>query len=75
MRKVMLCCGLGMSTSLLVKKTQKEAEARGLNDLEFFACAANEYSDKLRKDGEIEVCLVGPQIRYLLKDFQVDANG
>ena len=30
MKKIMLCCSSGMSTSLLVKKMQEEAARRGL---------------------------------------------
>ncbi len=30
MKKIMLCCSSGMSTSLLVKKMQEEALKRGL---------------------------------------------
>ena len=30
MKKIMLCCSAGMSTSLLVKKMIAEAEQRGL---------------------------------------------
>lgn len=69
MRKVMLFCGLGMSTSLLVKKTQKEAEQRGINDIEFFAASASEYENKLNED-DLKLCLVGPQVRYLMKDVK-----
>ena len=40
MKKIMLCCSAGMSTSLLVKKMVEEAEKRGLDvDIKAFGVA------------------------------------
>ena len=63
MRKIMLFCAAGMSTSLLVSKMQKEAEARGLNDLKIWAVSVSEYE---REIGTVDVCLLGPQVRFRL---------
>lgn len=73
MKKVMLFCGLGMSTSLLLKKTQKEAMERGITDIEFFATSVNEYETRLRED-DIALCLVGPQVRYMMKSVKNEAE-
>lgn len=62
----MLYCGLGMSTSMLVEKAKREAAARGIEDLEFIA-AGNAEFEKYIKQGDVNVCLIGPQVRYLLK--------
>jgi PTS system cellobiose-specific IIB component len=63
MRKIMLFCAAGMSTSLLVSKMQKEAEARGINDLKIWAVSVSEYE---REIGNVDVCLLGPQVRFRL---------
>jgi len=55
MRKIMLFCAAGMSTSLLVSKMQKEAEARGINDLKIWAVSVSEYE---REIGTVDVCLL-----------------
>jgi len=46
MKKILLCCNAGMSTSLLVQKMQKEAASRGL-DVEIEARPLNEAHDHL----------------------------
>ena len=63
MRKIMLFCAAGMSTSLLVSKMQKEAESRGLNDLKIWAVSVQEYERELPN---VDVCLLGPQVRFRL---------
>lgn len=70
-KTVMLCCGAGMSTSLLVTKMQEDAKARGL-DWDIFALPTGTGQDKL---GEVDVCLLGPQMGYVKGDFEKIANG
>ncbi len=65
MKKIMLCCNAGMSTSLLVQKMQNDAKDRGL-DVEIQARPLNEAMDHLDAD----VILLGPQIGYVKGDFQ-----
>lgn len=72
MRKIMLFCAAGMSTSLLVSKMQKEAEARGINDLKIWAVSQQEYERELH---EVDVCLLGPQVRFRLKEAQEKGKG
>ncbi len=62
MKKIMLCCSAGMSTSLLVSKMQKVAEEKGI-EVEIFAEA---NTDIARFAGKVDVCLVGPQIKFAL---------
>ncbi|CAM3232728.1 PTS sugar transporter subunit IIB [Lactiplantibacillus plajomi] len=67
-KTIMLVCSAGMSTSLLVSKMQKAAEADGV-DVEIFATAASDADGKiLEKDPDI--LMLGPQVRYMLSDFQ-----
>lgn len=60
MKKILLVCSAGMSTSLLVNKMKAEAAARGIECV----IEAHGFSDVKRFDGEFQCCLVGPQIRY-----------
>lgn len=72
MKKILLVCCAGMSTSLLVTRMEKEAQEQGL-DVKIWA--TNEKA--IAKDWEQEpadVVLVGPQIRYLLNRIKKDLN-
>ena len=71
MKKIMLCCNAGMSTSLLVQKMQAEVANRGL-DIEVEARPMNEAHDHL---GECDMLLLGPQIGYTKGDFEKEAPG
>ncbi len=70
-RKILLCCAAGMSTSLLVTKMQEDAKKRGL-DWEIFATSTSNGQDKIK---DVDVVLLGPQMGYVLKDFQKIADG
>ena len=69
MKKIMLCCNAGMSTSLLVQKMQSEVASRGL-DIEVEARPMNEAHDHL---DECDILLLGPQIGYTKGDFEKEA--
>ena len=71
MKKIMLCCNAGMSTSLLVQKMQSEVASRGL-DIEVEARPMNEAHDHL---DECDILLLGPQIGYTKGDFEKEAAG
>lgn len=60
MKKIMLVCSAGMSTSLLVTKMQKAAESRGF-EAEIFAVPESEAKDHT----DVHVALLGPQVRFL----------
>lgn len=65
MRKIMLVCSAGMSTSMLVKKMQDAAKNKGV-DVEIFAVAEADA----RNHSDVDVVLLGPQVRFLLKKIQ-----
>lgn len=73
MKKIMLCCSAGMSTSLLVKKMVIEAEKRSL-PVEIKAFGASEFDQNV---GNYQVVLLGPQVKYMQSDLQkkADAHG
>lgn len=70
MKKIMLCCSAGMSTSLLVKKMVAEAELRGL-PVEINAFGVAEFDQQV---GNYQVVLLGPQVKYMQKDLQKQAD-
>ena len=70
---IMLCCAAGMSTSLLVTKMQEAAVAAG-KDAEIFAVSASEADHELDTK-QIDVVLLGPQVRYMQNDFKKKLAG
>lgn len=70
MKKIMLCCSAGMSTSLLVKKMEASAQERGIA-AEIKAFGASEFDVQV---GNYEVVLLGPQVKYMQADFQKKAD-
>jgi PTS system cellobiose-specific IIB component len=66
MKKIMLVCSAGMSTSMLVKKMQDAANERNL-EVEIFAAAESEAK---RHYETVDVILLGPQVRFMLKKME-----
>lgn len=66
MIRILLACAGGMSTSLLMEKMKAEAEKQGI---EVSVEARSEKSiEKLL--GTFDVLLLGPQVRYVLKNTE-----
>lgn len=66
MRKIVLFCAAGMSTSLLVTK-MKEAAANMDYEVEINAYPLSEASEK---GVDADIILLGPQVRFDLKKVQ-----
>jgi len=66
MKRIALFCSAGMSTSLLVTKMQKSAKAKGL-DISIDAYPEATMEKEL---DNVDVVLIGPQIKYLLKKLK-----
>lgn len=60
MKKIMLVCAAGMSTSLLVTKMKAAAKDLG-HEIEIFAMPISEGEKKL---AECDCVLLGPQVRF-----------
>ncbi len=60
MKKILLVCNAGMSTSLLVTRMQKVADEKGM-DVKIEAHASTNVD---KQKGKWDVCLIGPQIKY-----------
>jgi PTS system cellobiose-specific IIB component len=59
-----------MSTSMVVQKMEKAAAQQGL-EAKIDAVGMEEFSEKI---AEYDCCLLGPQIKYKLSDFQKRAE-
>lgn len=66
-KTIMLACAAGMSTSLLVDKMKAVAKQQDF-DVNIFAIPASEADDYIASQ-TIDVVLLGPQVRYMEKDF------
>lgn len=66
-KTIMLVCSAGMSTSLLVTKMLKAAQAKG-KDVEIFASSSAEFEDNLAKK-HLDAVLLGPQVRFLKDSY------
>ena len=64
--RIMLACCAGMSTSLVVSKMQDEAAKQG-KDYKIWAVEQGQIEDEL---GNFDVLLLGPQVRYELKNVK-----
>ena len=60
MKKIILLCAAGMSTSMLVKKMQEAAAAENF-ECEIAAYPTSEAKDKA---SDADVILLGPQVRF-----------
>ncbi|MGK9175170.1 PTS sugar transporter subunit IIB [Yokenella regensburgei] len=68
MKRIVLCCSAGMSTSLVVTKMEKAAAERGL-ELKIYAIAEQSLRDELEShNSEIIAVLLGPQVRFKLAE-------
>ncbi len=66
MKKILLVCSAGMSTSIVVKKMEAAAQAKGI-EAKIWA-----VGDALAKEnvGEADVVMIGPQVRFLQSKIQ-----
>ncbi|GCF93537.1 PTS sugar transporter subunit IIB [Enterococcus florum] len=75
MRRIMLVCSAGMSTSLLVTKMEKAAADQGV-EADIFAVSASEADEKLEDAAKpVDVLLLGPQVRFMKAQFEEKLAG
>ncbi|MBQ9824196.1 MAG: PTS sugar transporter subunit IIB [Solobacterium sp.] len=67
MKKILLLCGAGISTGILVDKLEEARDELGKDDYEFEATTI-EQAD--RYVPEADVVLIAPQIQFQLKSLQ-----
>lgn len=66
MKKILLVCDLGMSTSLIVKKMKESAIQKKL-DVEIEAKGLQNFKEQL---AQFDCAMLGPQIAYKLESCQ-----
>ena len=66
MKKILLLCSAGMSTSMVVKKMKEAALAKGIA-VEIEAVGLELFQDNLNK---YDIFLLGPQVRFKKDEFQ-----
>lgn len=66
MKKILLVCNAGMSTSMLVAKMKKAAETKGVD----VSIEAKPLSEAKKEIAEVDIVLLGPQIRYELNNVK-----
>ncbi|HCT3345896.1 TPA: PTS sugar transporter subunit IIB [Citrobacter koseri] len=73
MKKILLVCAAGMSTSMLVKRMIEHATTVNIEvDINAFAIA--EAKGKI-KNNEADVILLGPQVRFQKSEIEAVAQG
>lgn len=68
-KTIALACAAGMSTSLLVKKMQDAAQAKG-KDYTIFAKSTADIPNMLEGNPKPDVLLLGPQVAYMRAEAQ-----
>ncbi len=68
MKRIVLACAAGMSTSMVVTRMEKEAASRGL-EYKIYAIPEQNLREELQNYGnDIVVVLLGPQVRFKLEE-------
>ena len=70
MKKILLACNAGMSTSLLVTRMQEAASQRNIN----VEIAAVPITEAMNHYEGWDIVLLGPQVRHQLKQFESKVN-
>lgn len=66
MKKILLVCNLGMSTSMLVQRMEKAAKEKGI-EVEITAVPLQTAEKMI---DEWDIVMLGPQVRHNLKQLQ-----
>ncbi len=69
MKKILLLCSAGMSTSIVVKKMREAAASKGI-EVEIEAYGLERFHENLNK---WDLFLLGPQVRFKKDDFAKEA--
>lgn len=70
MKRILLACSSGMSTSLLVQKMKEAAEKKGI-EAEIWAVAQDKAESEM---SHADCLLIGPQMRFLKKKLEKTAE-
>ena len=68
MKRIILACAAGMSTSMVVTRMEKEAATRGL-EFNIYAIPEQELREELTNhSSDVVAVLLGPQVRFKLEE-------
>lgn len=70
MKKILLLCAAGMSTSIVVKKMKESAELKKI-ECEIEAVAVETFQENISK---YDIFLLGPQVRFKKDEFAKEAE-
>lgn len=70
MKRILLACASGMSTSILVRRMEEAAEAKGI-EAEIWAVAQDKAPSEMER---ADVLLIGPQMRFMKKKYSKVAD-
>lgn len=73
MKNILLVCAAGMSTSMLVNRMKEHAAAENI-EVNINALAISEAKEKIRKN-EVDVVMLGPQVRFQKSEIEEVAQG
>ena len=71
MKKILLVCNAGMSTSILVEKMKEVAAAENIES-KIWATSSSEAKEMSE---EVDVVLIGPQLKFALDDVKASFPG
>lgn len=66
MKKIVLFCGAGMSSSLLVLKVRNAVKEAGYD----YIAAGNDTTTVVGHSDNVDVVLVAPQVRFMLNKYK-----
>lgn len=73
MKKVLMVCTFGMSTSMLTKKIEQVAEENNI-PIKIYAKGEGDIEAEL-ETGEVDLLLIGPQAAYMEDEIRNRVNG
>lgn len=68
MVEILLACGAGMSTSMLVQRMESAAKEKDI-DAKIWAVALTEVEENIEKNN-VDILLIGPQVKYNVPKFK-----
>lgn len=72
MKRIVLACSAGMSTSLLVTKMQEAAQAQQFEAI-IYAVSVSELILEIEKN-QADLILLGPQVSYMEEELKNDSH-
>ncbi|HZG15226.1 MAG TPA: PTS sugar transporter subunit IIB [Candidatus Bathyarchaeia archaeon] len=74
MKRIILACSAGMSTSIVVSKMKEEAKKRG-EAYEIYAIPGETIEEELQQHGsDVVAILLGPQVRFMKAEAESQAK-